>query len=59
MNNNVEIYHVGRTITLESVLRILLDHRRRRTTCLATRRAIRATVRRIRELRETVGGAAC
>ena len=44
--------HTGNTIALESTLRILLDHRRCRTTCLATRQAIRATIQRIRELRK-------
>ena len=44
--------HNGRTVAMESVLRILLDHRRCRTSCLATRQAIRATIRRIRDLRK-------
>ena len=43
--------HTGASVALESVLRILIDHRRCRTSCLATRHAIRATILRIRKLR--------
>ena len=43
--------HPDRIVALESVLRILLDHRRCPITRLAIRQAIRATIRRIRDLR--------
>lgn len=42
---------LGRTVALESMLRILLQHRRCPETRLAVRQVIRATIRRIRNLR--------
>jgi len=41
----------GKTIALESVLRILLAHRRARPYSLATRIAIRKTIALIRKLK--------